>query len=145
VKYLLLTLAALFLAGIWYFCKGLKSYRKAENETVRFFIILKNQEPWVEGFVRKLFRLAGGMPGLEIVVVDDGSSDQTLHILKRLQRAYPFALEPARELADIAGGGDPAGSYNFDARGLTGRDLLNAPVFSQLKSLSAGKSPGLSK
>jgi len=145
VKYLLLTLAALLLAGICYLSKRLESNRKPVNDALRLAIIVKDQELWVEGFLRKLFRLARGISGLEIVVIDDDSKDRTLNIVERLQRSYSFDLSFARGPGDIAEKRVPAGSRLFDARGLTGRDLLNAPVFAQLRAFGAGKSSGLSK
>lgn len=137
MKVFLLTLAVLLLAGVCYLSKLGERYRKSSEEVVRFVIMVKDQEPWVEGFMRKLFRLTRGMPCLKIVVVDDGSSDRTREVLARLQRTYPFDLAVGRKR--------PACDHFFDARGLTGRELLNSLVFSQLKALCAGKSPGLSK
>jgi hypothetical protein len=143
LKILLLTLAGLLLAVGFCLCKLVERYCKPDGEMVRLVIMMKDQEPWVEGFMRKLFRLTRGMPDLGVQVIDDGSSDLTLEVLTRLQRVYTFDL--AHELIDMAGRRKPAGSYFFDVRGLNGSNLLNAPVFSQLKAFSAGKSPGLSK
>ncbi|MDD4238993.1 MAG: hypothetical protein PHT62_10640 [Desulfotomaculaceae bacterium] len=145
MKVLLLTLVVLLLAGVCYLSKLGECYRKSSNEVVRLIIMMKDQEPWVEGFLRKLFRLTRGMPCLKIVVVDDGSSDQTRELLVCLQSTYPFDLALSHELNDMAGESSPAGELFFDARGLTDSDLLNAPVFSQLEAYSAGKSTVLSK
>jgi hypothetical protein len=138
----LLTLAMLLLVG---FClsKLVERYRKSSNEAVRLIIVMKDQEPWVEGFMRKLVRFGREMPYLKILVVDDGSSDQTREVLARLQRVYPFDLTSERNAMEAER--NPAGDHVFDARGLTGSDLLNAPVFYRLKALNAGKSAGLSK
>jgi len=140
LKVLLLTLAVLLLAGVCCLSKLGKRYREASEEVVRFVIMMKDQEPWVEGFVRKLLRLSRGVPFLKIVIIDDGSSDQTGEVLARLQRAYPYDLEGGTVVS-----GNPAGGHFFDVRGLTGNDLLNSLVFSQLRALCAGKSHGLSK
>jgi hypothetical protein len=140
LKVFLLTLAALLLAGFCYLSKLVERYCKSNKEVVRLVIMMKDQEPWVEGFVRKLLRLSRGVSCLKILIIDDGSSDQTWEVLARLQRAYPFDLEGGTVVS-----GSPAGGHLFDARGLTGNDLLNSLVFSQLKALCAGKSPGLSK
>jgi hypothetical protein len=107
--------------------------------------MVKDQEPWVEGFIRKLFRFTRELPALDILVVDDRSIDLTREILSCLQRTYSFNLALASEWNDMAEVKNHAGGHFFDARGLTGSDLMRAPVFSQLKALSAGKSPVLSK
>lgn len=143
MKILLLTLAVLFLAGVCCLCKRVKSYCKSSDEAARLVIIVKDQEPWVEGFLRKLFLLAGGIPYLAIEMVDDGSSDQTREILARLQRVYSFTF--SNQVDVMAKERNSNNDHFFDARGLTGRALLNAPVFSQLKALNAGKSSCLSK
>jgi len=90
--------------------------------------------------MRKLLRLSRGAHYLKILIIDDGSSDQTWEVLVRLQRAYLFDLERGTVVS-----GNPAGEHFFDVRSLTGNELLNSLVFSQLKALCAGKSPGLSK
>ncbi|TEB17703.1 hypothetical protein Psfp_00194 [Pelotomaculum sp. FP] len=139
----LLTLAMLLLIGVCCLSKRVERYRKSSNEAVRLIIMMKDQEPWVEGFMRKLIRFTRGMPYLKILVVDDGSSDQTREVLARLQRVYPFGLTHERNAMEAER--NPAGDHFFDTRGLTGSALLNAPVFCQLKALNAGKSSGLSK
>jgi hypothetical protein len=143
LKILLLTLAVLLPAIVFCLSKLVDRYRKPGGETASLVIMIKDQEPWVEGFMRKLFCLTRGTPDLEIQVVDDGSSDLTREVLARLQRVYPFGL--SHELNDMAGRWNSAGGYVFDVRGLNGSNLLNAPVFSQLKAFSAGKSSVLSK
>lgn len=150
MKVFLLALAVLLLAGACYLRKLGERYRKSSEEVVRLVIMVKDQEPWVEGFVRKLFRLSREMTGLKILVIDDGSSDQTREVLVRLQGEYPFELALTQELNDRVEGGStvaesPAAGHFFDVRVLTGSNLLNAPVFSQLKSLNAGKSHDVSK
>jgi hypothetical protein len=107
--------------------------------------MMKDQEPWVEGFMRKLFRVAREIQVLDLLVVDDGSNDQTQEVLSRLQRTYSFNLALASDLNDMAVVRVRAGGHFFDVRGLTGSDLIRAPLFSQLKALSAGKSSVLSK
>lgn len=143
MKILLLALAVLLLAGAVYLRKLVEGYRKPGRGTVRLVIMMKDQEPWAEGFIRKLFRFTRNTPSLEIQVFDDGSNDLTWEVLERLQRVYPFSL--TRELDGWAGGRSPAGGYFFDLRGLYGSDLLNAPVFSQLNTICAGEFPVLSK
>ena len=143
MKLFLLTLAVLLLAGAYYLSKLGERYRKSGNEAVRLIIVMKDQEPWAEGFMRKLVRCTRGMPCLKILVIDDGSSDQTREVLVRLQRVYSFDLTHERNAMEAER--NPAGDHFFDARGLTGSDLLNAPVFYRLKALNVGKSAGLSK
>jgi len=103
----------------------------------RVVIIIGNQEPWIEGFVRKLFCITGGVPRQEVLLVDDFSRDGTLEVLKRLQKYYPFEILPGGRCAGrTVEGAAEAGELCFDVRGLRGKELLNAPLFCRLSRVS---------
>lgn len=104
----------------------------------------------MEGFVRKLYRVIKDSDRLEVCLVDDGSRDRTTDILKRLERIYPLRVHFGEEDKRINNCGsvsefEPAVVMRFDVRGLKGRELLNAPLFSHLYHLNEGKSQVLSK
>jgi hypothetical protein len=60
---------------------------------LKIVVILRNQEKSLEGFLRPLLYWRNKLwPFLEIVIVDDGSIDQTLKILSLLRREVDFPL-----------------------------------------------------
>lgn len=131
---------------IWFFFNINKQAVRRRTKTV--IIIVKEQEPWVEGFIRNVFHLMEDTQCLKVQVLDDGSSDKTREILRCLQRYYPFELlsvnnykKPGR-YRDV---GSFAHTEQFDVRGLTGKDLLRAPLFFRLTADGAGKTKALSK
>lgn len=150
MKLFILLLALLFVAGI-YLVRRPGSVRNQPADRMRMVITVKNQEPWVEGFVRKLFFFIKNKAALDVVIVDDFSYDRTPDILKRLTGYYPFKFLSAgvSDSDDIKGStraeDDLSGTLYFDVRGLKGRDLLNAPLFHHLSHLNEGKSQVLSK
>lgn len=154
MNFILVPLALLVIAGVYLLRKlnaGVKeSY--AGSGGARVVIIVRDQEPWVEGFIRNVFRCTQNTPHVEVLVVDDCSRDGTPEVLKRLQRYYSFELMPVVEGKDaetVAGGaGGPvelAGALRVDVRGLEGKDLLRLPLFCHLSHLNAGKFRVLSK
>lgn len=154
MKFILVPLALLVIAGVYLLRRlgaGVKG-RSVGYGSLKVVIIVKDQEPWVEGFMRNLFRCIKNTPRAEVLVVDDCSRDGTPEVLKRLQRYYPFQFLPAgaendAETANSEAGarGELAGALRFDVRGLKGKDLLHAPLFCHLSHLNAGKSRVLSK
>ena len=93
------------------------------QEPVRLVVQVRDQEQGVEGLVWRLVRISRGyQQGFEVVVVDCGSQDDTAAILARMP------LPCGVSLADWSKRG--SGVKIFDARGLMGRQLLGAPVFS---------------
>lgn len=88
---------------------------------VQLVVQVQNQEQAVEGLGRRLVRLSQRhWPEVEVVVVDCESRDNTAAILSRLP--LPCGTPVAA--------GSTTGKVCFDARGLQGRQLLEAPVFS---------------
>ncbi|OAT80193.1 hypothetical protein [Desulfotomaculum copahuensis] len=154
-------LAVMFLALLlgWYVCavvKVLRLYsaclRGGEHPRVKLVVMVGGQDSAVEGFLRRLAaRRNAFWPRLEILVVVDGHRDDaTLSIARILGREAalpaltaeqtPAGLRPA--VAAMCGRlpGEPRDGrtggvrpvWYYDARGLQGRGLLRAPVFSQL-------------
>lgn len=127
------------------------SSQRAGSGRIKLVITVKDQESWVEGFVRKLFFCVHNNSGLDVVIVDDFSCDRTPDILKRLARVYPFKPLNVCESDSYSASGscaqeiDFAGALHFDVRGLYGKDLLDAPLFYRLSHLNEGKSQVLSK
>jgi len=150
VSLLLISLLVLAAAGFIFL---VRIFFRVNNQAVRkntsmVIIVVKDQAPWVEGFIRKIFYLIRNTPWISIRVIDDGSSDCTLEILKCLQGRYHFELlrVKAGEIMESSGGA--AGFSNpeqYDVRGLTGKDLLRAPLFFRLSADGAGNFEALSK
>lgn len=76
-------------------------------------------------------------------MTDDCSCDRTAEILHRLVRVYPLQTLSAGEKrlknGSPAAESAPVGAMRFDARGLAGRELLNALLFNQLSRLNEGE------
>ena len=133
---------------LWSLRRRCKKERLSEPGRIKVCIIVKDQELWIEGFVRKLCRVVRGTD-LKLYIVDDCSCDHTTEILQRLGKIYSLQVLSA---ADGRGAGKCRPSaktrlaaLRFDVRGLKGRALLNAPLFCHLSRLSEGKSQVLSK
>jgi hypothetical protein len=143
LKWFLLLLALLFLAGIYMIRRAASgNSQRVDSGRIKLVITVKDQEPWVEGFVRKLFFCVKKKSGLDVVIVDDFSYDRTPDILKRLARVYPFKFKTSGSCEQEK---DYTGALHFDVRGLSGKDLLDAPLFYRLSHLNEGKSQVLSK
>ena len=140
---LLLLLAVLLPAA--FYLAGRVAVASKTRAQMRVVIVVKDQELWVVGFLRKLFFLAGQWPEFEVQVADGGSRDQTPEMLLRLQRLYHFDLLLRHNPDDTPAENGRVHIQVVDVSGLAGHDLINAPVFSQLKAWRAGKSPNLSK
>lgn len=153
MQLLLLSLALLLVTGLYYLWKLGRGDQCPDSGPgcARVVIVVKDQEPWVEGFFRKLFHRIRNVPRLEVQVVDGGSSDGTPAVLDLLSRDFPLEILPAVEVEDTeavkiqAGTKEQTGVLYSDLRGLRGKALYNAPFFYRLSQLNAGKSRGLSK
>lgn len=115
-------------------------------------IIVKDQEQWIEGFVRKLFFRIRGLPYCKVFFINDGSTDKTPEMLFFLQNYYPFELLSGSEInseSDIIKIVDPQKLLptilKYDTRGFTEKEFLCAPLFSHLSRFHAGNSVVLSK
>jgi len=151
---LLFLLILLTIAGICIFRKrpGRRGNRSAAAPGVRLTVIVENQEPWLEGFVMKIFRCLKNSPHVAVTIFDSGSRDGTPQVLKLLQRRYPFELLSAEAgcgAETVPGSAVPGNEDEknlcFDVRGLKGKRLLHAPLFCHLSQLNAGKIHFLSK
>lgn len=147
---LLVSLVMLAAAGFIFLVRIFSSMNNhaVHKNTSTVIIVVKDQEPWVEGFIRKIFYLIKNTPWIRIQVIDDGSCDSTLEILKCLQRQYPFELLSVKDEKIMESSGSAnrfSNTKQFDVRGLTGKDLLRAPLFFRLSADGAGKFNALSK
>jgi len=144
MKFILVPLALVVIAGVYLLIRlrvGANG-RPVVSGVDRVLIIVKDQEPWVEGFIRKLFYCIKRTPWVEVLVLDDCSRDGTTEVLMRLQRYSSFKLWSAgvEEIAIGAteAGGEFAGALRLDVRDLKGKDLLRAPLFYQLSQFTQG-------
>ncbi|MGI6685704.1 MAG: hypothetical protein ACOX47_09605 [Bacillota bacterium] len=79
-----LILAAL----VWSACQA-----KIEGDRLILILIFKDAEASVEAVMWDLFRLKSwNYQGLNFLVIDDKSQDDTLPILKKMRKRYPFIL-----------------------------------------------------
>lgn len=153
MKLLIVSIVLLTVAGV-ILLRRLARFKMRRDGTanISIVIIVKDQEQWIEGFVRKLFIQIKYISRAKVLFINDGSSDKTPEVLSCLQKCYPF------ELLSVAGDQPEINMMNlvdanklfpvlvkFDARGLKEKDLLNAPLFSHLSRFYAGKSMVLSK
>lgn len=148
--FLFLALLAAMAVLLLRICCAAKKKRLPKYGSINVLIIVKNQESWIEGFIRKLYIVIKDTTHLNIYMVDDCSCDRTPEILNRLGRIYPLQVLSAGEDRfvnewDPASESEPAAALHFDVRGLRGRELLNAPLFCHLSHLNEGKSQVLSK
>ncbi|OPX88039.1 MAG: hypothetical protein A4E53_02196 [Pelotomaculum sp. PtaB.Bin104] len=153
MKLLIMSIALLAVAGVFLLRRLARLRMRRDGDAkVSIVIIVKDQEHWIEGFVRKLFIQIKNIPRAKVFFINDGSSDKTSEVLNCLQKYYPF------ELLSAAGDKPEINMMNlvdanklfpvlvkFDVRGLKEKDLLNAPLFSHLTRFYAGKSFILSK
>ncbi|HPZ43193.1 MAG TPA: hypothetical protein PL078_04225 [Bacillota bacterium] len=149
ISSLLLVLVA-GLYHLWKLVQNEQSEHGAGAGRVRLAFLVQDQEPWLEGFFRKLFRKLQNIPRLEVLVRDSGSRDGTVALLEVMSRYYPLKVQ-----SNGAGNGYPAGETGMakgeagylyiDLRKLEGKVLYNAGFFYPLIQFSAGKSQGLSK
>lgn len=120
----------LFLLGLafvgWMLCVVIKYFGSSRCQRLPVLaVLLQNQGDTVEGFVR---RAAAKNPGFRLVLVDMGSSDDTPEILNRMKKPFGFNYQTGNTLGD----------FIYDARGLHGKKLINAPIFSEIKREGAG-------
>lgn len=116
---ILVALVVILVAGIFLVRKLSVSSR------ARVVIIVKDQEPWVEGLIRKTFRCLR-RTAYPVQVVDDCSGDGTIRLLERLRKHYRFEILFSEEAADKKG---QTGAIVYDFRGLKGRELFSSPLF----------------
>lgn len=151
MKFILVPLALLVIAGVYLLIRlrAGANGRPVGSGVARVLIIVKDQEPWIEGLIRKLFRCIKRTPWVEVLVLDDCSRDGTTEVLGRLQRYFSFKLcstgVEGTAIGVAEAGGVFAGALRLDVRKLKGKDLLRAPLFCHLSQYNAGKSRVLSK
>ncbi|ATY86040.1 hypothetical protein CVV65_14795 [Kyrpidia spormannii] len=84
-----------FISAVWHIF-GLLSYRRPVFPPTDVTLVVRNAESFIEGLLRRIAaEVAVAVPGLRVVVVDDGSVDDTMAIVERLAEretwleAYP--------------------------------------------------------
>ena len=143
------SLLLVLVAGLYYLWKLVRNEQGSGAGRARLVFLVQDQEPWLEGFFRKLFRKLQNAARLEVQVVDSGSRDGTAAVLELLSRYYPLEVQSGGEvngyqLCDWCGRRGTGYLY-IDLRRLEGKALYNAGFFYRLIQFSAGKSQGLSK
>ena len=103
ISSLLLVLVA-GLYHLWKLVQNEQSEHGAGAGRGRLAVLVQDQEPWLEGFFRKLFRKLQNIPRLEVLVRDSGSRDGTVALLEVMSRNYPLKVQ-----SNGAGNGYPAG------------------------------------
>lgn len=87
-------------AIIWFGCKA-----KIDGDRWILILIFKNAEAAAEAVMWDLFRLKSwDYQGLNFMVIDDKSEDDTWSILKKMRHKYPFLLvsaSPGKRLEQI--------------------------------------------
>ncbi len=133
MRFFMLILALIFLAGLYLIKREINTFRRQPaSGRIKLFITVKDQAPWVEGFVRRLYYRLGNIARLDVIILDDSSCDCTPEILKRLSWRYPLKILSTGELSGfimVTREGEMNCNLYYDVRGLSGKDLLNAPIF----------------
>ncbi|MGI5942153.1 MAG: hypothetical protein ACOX86_07845 [Pelotomaculaceae bacterium] len=147
---LLSSLLLVLVAGLYYLWKLVRNEQGSGAGRARLVFLVQDQEPWLEGFFRKLFRKLQNAARLEVQVVDSGSRDGTAAVLELLSRYYPLEVQSGGSVngyAAVQTGAavEETGYLYIDLRRLEGKALYNAGFFYRLIQFSAGKSQGLSK
>ena len=102
---------------------------------MKLVVLVRNQEEGIEFFIRRImaerYRYARG---IELVVIDTGSSDDTTQILSRMSSMFNFQLIEISEENEIylAKSEKVSSAVYFDARGMSGSELARAPLFQHL-------------
>ena len=112
-------------------------YQKTFVKTIpmRLVVLVKNQEEGIEFFIRRIMaERHRNVRGIELVVIDTGSSDDTPQILSRMSSMFNFELTEIPEENEITFEKSEKGSptFYFDARGMSGLELARAPLFQLL-------------
>jgi hypothetical protein len=75
------------------FVDSIRKRFKNENKSIKFILLVKNQEGCIEGIIRDIF-IGNSLGGLitqdSFTVLDMGSTDETLKILEKLKRDYQY-------------------------------------------------------
>ncbi|CAB3395175.1 conserved protein of unknown function [Kyrpidia spormannii] len=99
-----------FISAVWHIF-GLLSYRRPVFPPTDVTLVVRNAESFIEGLLRRIAaEVAVAVPGLRVVVVDDGSVDDTMAIVERLAEretwleAYPVTAGRAQGVGAVLPG-----------------------------------------
>jgi len=98
-----------------------------ENETFSIIIAALDEEEHVENLVRSIFKQT--YRPIEVIFVDDGSKDKTLHIVKKLKEEFDqkdFSISILETRKSNKGRG-PAAAWNLGLSTSKGRYVLFLP------------------
>lgn len=120
---------------------GARSF--ADKENFRLVVLTGEQDIAVEGFLRKLMARRDELwPRLEVAVLDSSyAPGLTSNIISLLADQMDFSIirtggEGSLNRVKAPESGDKRNIlYYYDTRFLTGRDLLNAPIFNLLEAI----------
>ena len=104
---------------------------------MKLVVLVKNQEEGIEFFIRRIMaERHRHYKGIDLVVIDAGSSDDTPQILSRMSSMFNFQLAEISEENEscYTNTDEEKGiqAFCFDARGMSGLELARAPLFQHL-------------
>ncbi|MBZ4654241.1 MAG: hypothetical protein JG781_1580 [Peptococcaceae bacterium] len=110
-----LWLLGLFTVGLLFYGTYLIIKTKEERFLPVLYIVVNNQAETIEGILRQLVKgiRRRGFPGT-VIIIDDFSQDETMEILKRLERELDFIVHQAYGVTEEEKyelGNDGAGVY----------------------------------
>ena len=134
-------LILLFVLLCYYAIKIIRVYHKnifvKTIVPMKLVVLVKNQEEGIEFFIRRIMaERHRHTKGIELVVFDTGSSDDTAQILSRMSSMFNFQLVEVSEENEgchtKTNEEKDSNTYYFDARGMSGLELARAPLFEHL-------------
>ena len=142
-----ISLILLFILLSYGIIKRLNSFKKniflRNILPLKLVVLVKNQEEGIEFFIRRIMaERHRHAKGIDLVVIDTGSSDDTPQILIRMSSMFNFYLselveenENCSEKSEKKSNEDNGShTFYFDARGMSGLELARAPIFQHLLS-----------
>ncbi|WP_066633650.1 hypothetical protein [Desulfolucanica intricata] len=129
--------------------------RVIEQAPLKLVVVVKDQEDGIEFFIRRIMTEGRRrLCGIDVLVVDTGSTDETLLILRRMSNMFGFkllelnededadrkmlmSLKRRGEYKEVVGDEiliSKQPTFYYDARGMSGVELARAPLFQLLST-----------